>query len=137
MLCNGVHEPRSEAGSWWYANARLQITVLTICVWTKESGRLYLTYATNILDQSTPLALTCVRDAISRCEGADACSAQRVWADSGGHFRSTRFLGETLVTSLSTRPVLQQTDVHFFAEGHGMGPIDAHFGRMAQCPWHV
>ena len=111
----------SEKGSWWYANARLQVKVLTVIVWTATSGHLYNTYASHVLDQSTPFALTCVEDALERSarDGATPGRRQVIWADCGGHFRSCRFLCETLITSLQQRLELETAEVHFFAEGHG------------------
>ena len=125
---------RSEAGSWWYANARLQVTILGIVIWTSESRKLYYTYCSNVLDQSTPFALTCLHDALRRAEsdGAALGVKQVMFADCGGHFRSCRFLSDQLICSLQTRPELQESAVHFFAEGHGKGPCDAHFGRMTR-----
>ena len=123
--------PRSEKGSWWYATARLSVTVLTVIVWSKAGGRCYYTYASHCLEQSSQFALTCVRDALDR---ADAATFQRqvVWADCGPHFRSSRFLGEVLVTAVEERPRLLVSEVNLFAEGHGKGPVDAHVVRMSK-----
>ena len=122
---------RTEAGSWWYATARLQVTVLGIICWSKGGGRTYYTYASHCLDQSTPFALSCVADMLNR-EKAEGYSRQVVWADCGPHFRSSHFLAQVLVLAVQERPQLLTSELHFFAEGHGKGPCDAHFGRMAR-----
>ena len=112
-VCVCVSPLRSEAGSWWYANARLAVTVLTVIVWTPTSERVYYTYASHVLDQSTAFALTCVHDALDRHADAAACTKQVIWADCGGHFRSCRFLSDALVASLRSRPVLTQAELNF------------------------
>ena len=111
--------------------------MLTVVLWT-DTARWYMTYCSHVLDQSTLFALTCVHDALGRCpELVASCDRQVVWSDCGGHFRSCRFLYDTLINSLSTRANLRTSEIHFFAEGHGKGPVDAHFGRMSQCCRHV
>ena len=121
----------ARCSSWWYATARLQVTVLGIICWSKGGGRTYYTYASHCLDQSTPFALSCLADVLKR-ENAEGYSRQVVWADCGPHFRSSRFLAQVLVLAVQERPLLLTSELHFFAEGHGKGPCDAHFGRMAR-----
>ena len=127
---------RNEAGSWWYATARLQVTVLTVICWSKEGVRTYFTYASHCLDQSSPFAMTCLDDALARVEAA-GFAKQVLWADCGGHFRSCRFLGHVLADAVVARPNLICSELNFFVEGHGKGPCDAHFGRMGKHPQHV
>ena len=115
-------QPRSEAGDWWYATARLQVTVLGIICWSKNGGRTYRTYCSHCLDQSTPFALTCVENALE-LEEAASYSRQVIWADCGGHFRSCRFIGEVLCKAVQDRQQLLSSELHFFAEGHGKGPL--------------
>ena len=121
---------RSEGGDWWYAHARLQVTVLTVIVWSLSLGRVYYTYASHVLEQSSRFAVSCMQDALAR-SGADQYEHRVIWCDCGPHFRSAFFLGSQLVTPLQVQPsMLQRVDVCFFPEHHGKGPVDAHVGRM-------
>jgi hypothetical protein len=53
-----------------------------------------------------------------------------IWCDSGSHFKSFETLGSMLY-SLETL-IQKKINVHYFVEGHGKSPVDAHFSLLSR-----
>ena len=117
-----------ETGDFWYANARLGITVLGICVWSAVSGPTYHTYCSTVSEQSGLFAVACLQDLLSKLD-LKPYSTAVLWADVGPHFRCGRMIGFWLAHVLREFR-FQATQLIFFPEHHGKGIIDGHFGRM-------
>ena len=59
-----------EGGEWWYANARLSVTLLVIYVWGRGVEGTYHTYASHCLEQTPEFTVACLRDLHEKIGGA-------------------------------------------------------------------
>ena len=126
----------NESGCWWYAGIRLQVTVLTIVVWSLEDGgrKTYYTYMSKCMDHSCLFVQACFRHLFS--EGLTAKQEKvyadsnnlNMWCDCGPHYRGGLFMGYWLVSLPDSTD--KTSGLNYDVEGHGKGIVDAHFGKM-------
>ena len=83
-----------EEGNWWYAHARLAITVLTLIFWGHGTPKTYYTYCSHTLDQSSRYVVACFQDMLGKvkiCLPSSACVSLQM---SGATFAmGTRSIG--------------------------------------------
>ena len=120
-----------ETGSWWYAGSRLAITVLTFITWGPGLPRQYNTYCSHILDQSAGYVVSCMEDLLTRVVDVKGFKKMLLFADVGNHCRASVTVAYWTGGLLDKFPFLQSTEIVFFPEHHGKGPVDGHFGKMA------
>ena len=116
-----------EGGEWWYANARLSVTLLVICVWGRDRAPTYHTYASHCLEQTSEFAVSCLIDLQKRLGGAGQWKRHVMFSDVGNHFRSAYALGYWGVELLKCQ-VVEETKWIFAPEGHGKGVCDGQGG---------
>ena len=118
-----------ETGAYWYANARLQVNILTLISWSLEQPvRLYTTYLSDILDHTPAYVIAAFEDFCRKHPLAQGITGMTVWSDVGLHFRSYRSWGYFLRYVPATKRM--QTKLSYFPPGHGKGPCDAHFALL-------
>ena len=117
-----------ESGDYWYAHARLGVTILRICVSSIAAGTTYHTYCSTVSEQSGLFTVACLLDLFAKLD-LEPYTRAVLWADVGPHFRCSRLVGFWLSYVLRSLK-LKATDLFFFPEHHGKGIIDGHFGRM-------
>ena len=120
----------AEGGRWWYANARLSVTVFVVYVWGADvdiPG--YYMYFSDVLDHTPDFSVACLDDLLRRvCP--PSVSEISLWADVGTHFRAARTWGYWL-DYLPTK-MKCNTSANYFPDGHGKEEIDGHIGRVGR-----
>ena len=78
-----------EGGEWWYANARLSVTLLVIYVWAADLKPVYYTYCSHCLEQTPEFTVACLMDLQTRLGGVGKWSQHIMFSDVGNHFRAS------------------------------------------------
>lgn len=131
-----IPQGQREGGSWWYANARLEYTVFGLME-AKGSDRCYHTWISDVLEKGSTLAIAMMSELIA---GLPATVRKiTLWGDCGPHFRSYQFaywamveLRQAAVRALRVEDKSISVELSFFAEHHGKGIVDGHFGLLAR-----
>ena len=124
-----------EAGCWWYAGSTLQVTVLTIAVWSDQDGgrKTMYTYCSDVLGHTCRFVVACLRHLLDTGLSLHHAVPHRkyvMWSDVGQHFRGAGSMAWWLHGLPSSSGALS-TELKFFPEGHGKGICDGFFGQMS------
>ena len=117
-----------EEQSWFWATARLSVSVLGFYVRFWEDGKLrslYLNYVSQILDHTALHAALALKDVVAKLPSAEAADLH-VWSDCGPHFRAYAFVATAI--DLLENSSWSSVTFHFFGEHHGKGRNDGQFG---------
>ena len=118
-----------EGGEWWYANARLSITLLVIYTWGRGVRPAYHTYGSHCLEQTPEFTVACLRDLHAKLGGAGKFKNHIMFSDVGNHFRAGYTLGYWGAELLKVVGI-DRTQWIFAPEGHGKGVCDGQGGRI-------
>ena len=118
-----------EGGEWWYAHARLSVTLLVIYVWGDGMKPTYYIYASHCLEQAPEFAVAGLLDLQKKMGGAGRWKEHIMFSDVGNHFRAGYCLG-FWGTVLMKVPGVSQARWIFAPEGHGKGVCDGMGGRI-------
>lgn len=108
-----------EGGDWWYAYARLQVTILVVMVWSKTMEPCFHVYCSHCLDQSPAFVVACLDDLFTKV-GGHSYKSHTMFSDVGQHFRAAYTMG-WWGKELLAKGSVEQSRWIFFPEGHGKG----------------
>ena len=122
-----------EGGKWWYAGSRMTYQVWTCYVKRRGRKPLYATYVSTVLECTPLFVVAMLEHFLASLRGTgvfDGIKRLHMWCDTGPHFRAYEFLSYWCVYV----PKLLKIDamLSFFAEHHGKGRVDAHFGHLSE-----
>ena len=120
-----------EGGQWWYANARLGVTLLVIYVWGIGLTPTHHAYCSHTMDQTPEFVVACLQDLHKKIGGASKWRRHVMFSDVGHHFRATYTLG-FWGTHLHKQDGVEETRWVFAPDGHGKGVCDGQGGRITQ-----
>ena len=128
----GIPQGPKEGGSWWYANFRVEYTVFGVLVARRGPSGVettYHTFVSTVLEKGSTLAIRMLETLLPTVP--DGTKHLHLLGDCGPRFRRYQFASWALVTVLQTLrascPGLR-VQLAFFAEHHGKGRVDGHFG---------
>ena len=130
-----VPQSGAEAGSWWYANCRVEYTVFGVMLRFIVDGvprSKFVTYVSNALDHGALIASRLMQRVMTHVP--HDTTKLLLWSDCGAHFRCYEFAHWALLDLprkfRDERGVSVSVRLQFFAEKHGKGPCDGHFATM-------
>jgi hypothetical protein len=119
-------EGGSEAGTWFYARARLGIATLGLYCWggtgTAFEGKgEYFTYVGRVLEKSVEYVEAIWLDMLHRIN-LKGVKFLEVWSDAAGCFRCHKLLG--MAGFFVPEEYRLSVSLNWFCEGHGKGKVD-------------
>ena len=119
-----VPQSGAEAGSWWYANCRVEYTVFGVMLRFIVDGvprSKFVTYVSNALDHGTLIASRLMQRVMTHVP--HDTTKLLLWSDCGAHFRCYEFAHWALLDLprkfRDERGVSVSVRLQFFAEKHG------------------
>ena len=118
-----------ECARWWYARARISVTVLAVLVWRIGKSPEWYVYLSHYKDHTALHTVAMLEDVIARIDVASShCLV--MWADTGKHFRAYEFLGYWTVSVPERFKV--NTKLKHWPESHGKSHCDGFFGLLSR-----
>ena len=118
-----------QAGTWWFAPARLSISCLGVYIWGESVPKegIYFMYMSRVMDHTPWYVIAVLDDVVKRLGDATNVTKDVMWSDIGLHFRCYRLWCYWLSHIPWVRNI--ETKHNYFPGGHGKTKLDGQFGR--------